>query len=89
MPDNLDEEEPLQFSVQSESLDLDLNRPAEGTDDEDSAAHDEALEASDEDSEVFETRGVRSECPLNKLVSFHCIDGFPPDVMHDLMEGKF
>ena len=26
-------------------------------------------------------------CPLNILQSFHCTSGFPPDLLHDHMEG--
>jgi len=33
--------------------------------------------------------GLRHKCPLNALQSFHAVTQFPPDCMHDLMEGKF
>ena len=33
------------------------------------------------------TRGVKSLCPFNVLSSFHCVSGFPPDILHDMMEG--
>ena len=32
--------------------------------------------------------GLRHKCPLNALQSFHAVTQFPPDCMHDLMEGK-
>lgn len=31
--------------------------------------------------------GVKGDCVLNKLSYFHCITGFPPDFVHDLLEG--
>ena len=31
--------------------------------------------------------GLWSRCPLNQLKSFHAVLGFPPDCMHDLLEG--
>ena len=65
----------LSVDVESDSSTLD-------SDDEDS---------DDEDSDngaVVDTRGLKSECPLNVLESFHCINGFPLDLMHDLFEGE-
>ena len=42
-----------------------------------------------EDDEDDETNkfGLRSRCPLNQLEAFHAIVGFPPDCMHDALEG--
>ena len=62
---------------------------------------DESYEDADTDSEVditedaeviavaenIDRRGVKSRCPLNTLQSFHCVGGFPPDLLHDLLEG--
>ena len=31
--------------------------------------------------------GVKRDCVLNELQYFHCITGFPPDFLHDLLEG--
>ena len=48
-------------------------------------------DSDDEDSDngaVVDTRGLKSECPLNVLESFHCINGFPLDLMHNLFEGE-
>ena len=39
------------------------------------------------DGDYLNSRGLKSMCPLNVLSSFHCINGFPPDVLHDVMEG--
>ena len=41
----------------------------------------------DEPADCIENRGVKSQCPLNSLQSFHCVGGFPPDLLHDLFEG--
>ena len=43
-------------------------------------------EGGDSTSEL-RSYGLRRRCPLNVLKSFHCVLGFPPDVMHDLLEG--
>jgi hypothetical protein len=32
--------------------------------------------------------GVKHECPLNCLQAFHSTTSFPPDILHDLFEGK-
>ena len=29
--------------------------------------------------------GLKFKCPLNCLKSFHCVSGFAPDLMHDLL----
>ena len=39
------------------------------------------------DPEVLNTWGVKTKCPLNVLKAFHCVKGFPPDLMHDWLEG--
>ena len=52
-------------------------------------------EACDSDSEMDEedqderqrTFGLRQRCPFNVLSAFHAVYGFPPDILHDLMEG--
>ena len=31
--------------------------------------------------------GIKHMCPLNSLQSFHSTSGFPPDILHDVMEG--
>lgn len=32
--------------------------------------------------------GVKGSCPLTEsLEHFHVVDGYPPDVLHDLLEG--
>ena len=61
--------------------------PAEGSDDDES--DDDVSESEDEEEEEvdIETWGVKSLCPLNVLQSFHCTEGFVPDLMHNLLEG--
>ena len=43
--------------------------------------------SSDEEIESGLMFGVKHECPLNCLDAFHSIGGFPPDCLHDLLEG--
>ena len=44
----------------------------------------------DEETEM-ETQqyGLRERCPLNELRSFHAVYSFPPDSLHDILEGNF
>ena len=48
-------------------------------------------EDGDSDSELEENQtdncGLKFECILNRLQSFHCVDSMPPDCLHDLFEG--
>ena len=44
-------------------------------------------EESEDSSGVLERHGLRWRCPFNQLQSFHAVLGFPPDCMHDLLEG--
>ena len=37
--------------------------------------------------ECNETWGVKTVCPFNVLQAFHCVNGLPSDILHDLMEG--
>ena len=38
-------------------------------------------------SEVVSVDGVKRDCPLNRLKGFHACQGFPPDFLHDVLEG--
>lgn len=40
-----------------------------------------------ENPKLKSVNGVKSVCVLNELQYFHCITGFPPDFLHDLLEG--
>ncbi|KAG5268668.1 hypothetical protein AALO_G00215090, partial [Alosa alosa] len=31
--------------------------------------------------------GIKRDCPLNQLTGFHTCQGFPPDFLHDVLEG--
>ena len=42
---------------------------------------------SDEEDESVELFGIKHRCPLNVLEAFHSISAFPPDLLHDLLEG--
>ena len=58
-----------------------------GSSDEDDEGDDCAEEELDDDEDEPELFGVKHRCPLNSLEAFHCITAFPPDVLHDLLEG--
>ena len=63
-----------------------------GEAEEDDFEDDESEEDEDEDNDVADDEilnkwGMKSVCPLNVLQSFHCVNGFPPDLLHDLLEG--
>ena len=60
----------------------------EEEDEEESEASDEEDTHEEESDEgEIDTRGVKRVCPFNVLASFHSVGGFPPDIMHDIMEG--
>lgn len=41
-----------------------------------------------EDSTMSQEYGVKGNCPLTvSLEHFHVVDGYPPDLLHDLLEG--
>ena len=60
---------------------------------EDQVAQEGEKESSDDEQSGDEggntggTFGLRQRCPLNQLQSFHAVTSFPPDCMHDLLEG--
>lgn len=50
--------------------------------------HDHLTQQIQENENVGETYGVKGTCVLSdELVYFHTITGFPPDLLHDLLEG--
>ena len=64
----------------------------EYSDEQDSDEQDSDEEANEADNETDEEEeinkhGLRCRCPLNQLKSFHAILNFPPDMLHDIMEG--
>ena len=66
-----DHENDESLAIQGATADLDDNEEEDGE---------------DEESEN-NTYGLRNRCPFNQLKSFHAVWGFPPDCMHDLLEG--
>lgn len=41
-----------------------------------------------QDSTMAKEYGVKGSCPLSeRLQHFHVVDGYPPDMLHDLLEG--
>jgi hypothetical protein len=65
------------------------------SDDADEDEGDSTEDASDEDQSADDVElghdamfGVKHECPLNCLQAFHSTTSFPPDILHDLFEGK-
>lgn len=50
--------------------------------------HDRQVQEVMEDPELGRTYCVKKECPLTaKLEHFHVFKGYPPDLMHDLLES--
>ena len=89
---NLDTEMPQELpvseEVQQENLFTEFDSCSEN--EGESEAESDSGEESDTGEIEFETinaRGVKSACPFNDLASFHCVKGFPPDILHDVMEG--
>jgi len=56
-------------------------------DDADYASYSDDSETEEFPEEPDEDWGVKHSCPLNVLKSFHCVNGLPPDLLHDLLEG--
>ena len=70
----------------SDDDDEESDEESDATDDD---IEDDDNEGSPEDSsvEIINKWGLKSMCPLNVLQSFHCVRSFPPDLLHDWMEG--
>ncbi|XP_041474010.1 uncharacterized protein LOC121422851 [Lytechinus variegatus] len=49
--------------------------------------HDELSQIAADRGRGDSDSGIRGVCPLNVLSSFHCVNNFNFDVMHDLLEG--
>lgn len=51
-------------------------------------SHDKHVQDVSQDSTKAKTYGVKGSCPLSEsLQHFHVVDGYPPDILHDLLEG--
>ncbi len=49
--------------------------------------HDRQVEEVLKDQSLVKQYGVKDSCVLRELDYFHPVGGFPPDLMHDLLEG--
>ncbi len=49
--------------------------------------HDRQVEEVLKDPNLTKQYGVKGRCVLNELDHFHSVTGFPPDILHDLLEG--
>ena len=67
--------EEMDIEIDQENLFTDLDSDYDESDESDVSENDADAAA------VIETRGLKTECPLNVLESFHCVEGFPFDIM--------
>ena len=50
--------------------------------------HDRHVQEVQQDAQMAKQYGVKASCPLSvHLEHFHVVDGFPTDILHDLLEG--
>ena len=56
-------------------------------DNSDHSSDEESETDSGEDDGSLEMFGIKHCCPLNDLEAFHATTGFPPDMLHDVLEG--
>ena len=75
--DALVTEEDVFYEVEEDEYDREDRE--EQDEDEEESSEDEGLSKQD--------FGLKSRCPLNELQAFHAVLGFPPDCMHDWLEG--
>lgn len=50
-------------------------------------SHDDNVLCLSRDETVKSVEGVKASCVLNRLEHFHSSTGFPPDILHDVVEG--
>lgn len=55
---------------------------------EDGSETEEEGEDNDEEENNMKQHGLTQRCPFNKLSAFHAVDSFPPDFLHDFLEGS-
>ena len=54
----------------------------------DKESHDRQVQEVREDPGLARSYGVKGACPLTQnLKHFHVVNGYPPDIMHDILEG--
>lgn len=50
--------------------------------------HDRHVQDVIKDSSLSKSSGVKGQCPLTKnLEHFHVVEGYPPNILHDVLEG--
>ena len=49
---------------------------------------DSETDVEDSSIEQESAYGLRMRCPLNSLSAFHAVFSFPPDMLHDILEGR-
>ena len=55
---------------------------------EDGSETEEEGEDNDEEENNMKQHSLTQRCPFNKLSAFHAVDSFPPDFLHDFLEGS-
>ena len=51
-------------------------------------SHDRQVQEVNMDPELCQTYGLKRACPLTEnLEHFHVVSGYPPDILHDILEG--
>ena len=75
---------PVDNNADNENLFWEDYKETEEQGDENESSNDEV-----ENVTRMEEHGLNNECPLNALASFHCVNSFPLDLMHDLFEGQY
>ena len=81
-------EELNDYSITAPILDLEEHLFDEFDESDGREDCDSDSEMDEEDQgERLRTFGLRHRCPFNVLSAFHAVYGFPPDILHDLMEG--
>ena len=73
-----------EYEIAEESEDNEKESDQE--DEADSSCEESVCESDAEDDDIEEF-GVKHCCPLNVLQAFHATTGFPPDLLHDVLEG--
>ena len=81
-----DEEATVDCTVTDENLFF--QEGGENNEESDHEVDSDSGDVSENEEDLNQTcYGLKKRCPLNKLSAFHCIVNFPPDFMHDHLEG--
>ena len=84
--ENLDKE--TEVESLSDSEDVEPGNLFTQFDDGHDQDSDSYSETESEGRGVRNSRGLKSRCPFNSLESFHCVTAMPPDILHDVFEGR-